>query len=267
MKVKTVRLLVGMLVLCVPAACLLCAVCSGQISGSSGEQNSIHGQFFFGTSQDVKYCPSAWLLYFDKAHNSGGVFVVASMEKFSRLELGEGGAVLVQWAGLGDKNYRFKGTLKSEELAGEVQLVDTRSGSSKYVCEVAATKLPPQNARANPEHQVVASRYSNTAYSNEGGDLTGVDIRFFSTGKGTEGMITFHEGYWDEPVNTPLVLSQIEMDKKTIRFAADTPNGVTHYHLVPTLTGALFNRDDMARTGGKDIRLKKMPTVLPAIGW
>ena len=112
----------------------------------------------------------------------------------------------------------------------------------------------------------MAARYSNAAYVSEGGDPTGVDIRFFSTSKGTEGMITFYEGYWDEPVDTPLALSQIEVGKGTIRFAAETPKGLIHYHLRLTSAGGLFNRDDKAKEGEKDIPLKK-GRLLPVVGW
>ena len=48
----------------------------------------------------------------------------------------------------------------------------------------------------------------------ESGDLTGVEILFLSTSSGIRGMIVFYEGYWNEPVFTPLALSKIEMNGK-----------------------------------------------------
>jgi hypothetical protein len=259
--------------------CLLpfvCAVCAAQTSrigheSEAGEKapsnRSDSGKFFLGSSQDPEHCANAWLLYLDKENRNGEIFVVAGMNWFSDFELAEDGTLTFQWTGLGDKNYRFNGTLKSDEIAGDIQLVDSRSGKTEYLCEMTASKLPAQNVHANPEHQVLPSRYSNVYYSDEGGDLVGFDIRFFSTSKGTQGMIVFYEDSWDEPVYTPLALSQIEMVKGTIRFAARTPNGVAHYHLLTTPTGALFNRDDVAQENRrKDILLKRHRTVLPALG-
>lgn len=255
------------LALCASSASLLYVVSFAQVAAKMQGDRSTSGQFFFGTSQEVKRCPNAWLLYLDKEHHNGGVFVVTGMEKFSKLELGRDDALLFQWSGLGDRNYRFSGTLKANELSGEVQLVDVGSNTANHLCDIAARELAPQTARSTPEHQVLAARYSNEAYASEGGDPTGVDIRFFSTGNGFEGMITFYEGYWDEPIDTPLALSLIEVGKGTIQFAAETPRGLIHYHLRLTAAGALFNRDDKAQEGEKDIPLKKGRTPLPAVGW
>ena len=267
MGVKMIRHLARNLALCVSATSLLCVVCSGQVVGKKPGDRSTSGRFFFGTSQEAKHCPSAWLLYLDKEHNSGGIFVVAGLEKFTKFEMRENGTLLFQWTELGDKNYSFDGTLKAGEVAGEVQLVDVHSGTAKYACDMTATELPSQTVSPTPEHPVLAARYSNADYASEGGDPTGVDIRFFSTSKGTEGMITFYEGYWDEPVDTPLALSQIEVGKGVVRFAAETPQGLIHYHLRLTPTGGLFNRDDKAQQGEKDIPLKKVRKLLPMVGW
>jgi hypothetical protein len=255
MKINTKRLLRLKLLLFV-SGIALCKVWSAQTSGKTNRNQSTHGEFFFGTSQDVEHCPSAWLIYLDTGRHDGGIFVVAGMEKFSKFEQRADGTLLFQWSGLGDKNYQFIGTLKASELAGEIQLTDVRSGAGKFACDMIATKL---SSPADPDHPALAARYSNAAYASEGGDPTGVDIRFFSTNKGTAGMITFHEGYWDEPVDTPLALSQIEVGKGTVKFAAETPKGFIHYHLRLTAVGALFNRDDKDQAGEKSIPLKKGP--------
>ena len=177
-------------------------------------------------------------LNIDKEHRVGGIFVATEMTQFSRFEVGDDGTVFFQWKGFGDKNYQFKGTLKADELAGEIELVDKRSGNSKYLCDMAASQLPSQNVQASSDHQMLSVRYSNAHYFNESGDLTGVDLRFFSTNKGTTGMIVFYEDYWDEPTFTPLALSQIDVGKGVIQFAAETPKGIIHYHLRLTPTGA-----------------------------
>jgi hypothetical protein len=258
-------------------ACLLCAVGAGQ--GSRNEQDHGGGRaasvshsdswsYFFGTSQEqnAKHCPSAWLIYLDKEHHIGEIFVVAGMERFSKFDLGEDETLTFQWKKLGDTNYRFSGTLKSDELAGDIQLINARSGNTKYLCEITAAQFPPQNAQANPEHNVLPGRFSNETYVNESGDLIGVDIRFFSTSQGMKGMIVFYEGYWDEPTFTPLALSQIEINKGVIHFTAEMPSGVAHYHLRPTPTGAFFTRDDVPHEmDDKEIRLRKYRDVLPAV--
>jgi len=264
-------------VLCFSITCFLYVCCSGQSArnvpgnGSALTAQKTHsdsGRFFFGTSQEknAKHCASAWLLYLDKDGDSGEIFVLASMEKFTKFELGKDGTLVLQWSGLGDKNYQLNGTFKSDELAGDIQLVDVRSGNSEYLCEITATELPPQNSHTNPSPLVSPSRFSNTHYVNESGDLIGVDIRIFSTDKGAQGMIVFYEGYWDEPVDTPLALSQIKMNKGSIQFATETPSAVAHYHLLLTSAGGLLYRDDVQREkGDKGVRLRKKQKVLPAI--
>jgi hypothetical protein len=250
------------------AILFLAVTAMGQVPRNTLGNRPASGRFYFGTSQNQKHCPSAWLLYLDKEHNTGGIFDVPAMENFEKLELSEDGTLLFQWCGLGDNNYRFNGTLKADRLVGEVQLIEARSGSTKYLCDMVATALSSQYAHGNPERQVLAGRFSNTTYSSEGGDLNGVDARFFSTSEGTKGMIVFYGDSWDEPLYTPLALTQIEADKGTIRFAAETPNGLVHYHLRLTHIGGLLNRDDVAQKDGvKNIPLKKSLLVLPAIFW
>ena len=272
-----IRLLSLQRFVCISMMCFLCTFCSGQtprnISRNGGAQtasrtHSDTGRFFFGISQEqnAKHCASAWLLYLNKDHQTGEIFVLASMEKFTKFELGKDGTLVLQWSGFGDDKYRFNGTLKSEELAGDIQLVDARSGYTKYLCEITATELPPQNVHTNLKPQVSPSRYSNVFYVNESGDLIGVDIRFFSTNKGTQGMVVFYESYWDEPVDKPLALSQIEMNKGTIQFAAEISSGIAHYHLLLTSTGGMFYRDDVPHEkGDKGIPIRKKRAVLPAI--
>ncbi len=272
-----IRLISLQRLLSISMTCLLCAICAGQaprkvpMNGGAQTASRTHsdsGRFFFGTSQEqnAKHCSSAWLLYLDKDNHNGEIFVVASMEKFTKFELGEDGTLVLQWS-VGDEKYQFNGTLKSEELNGDIQL-NTRSGNTEYLCEITTTELPAQNAPTKSKPQVSPSRYSNVYYVNESGDLIGVDIRFFSTSRGTQGMIVFYEGYWDEPVDMPLALSQIKMDKGTIRFATETPNGIAHYHLLLTSTGGIFNRDDVPHEkGDKGISIRKKRTVLPAINY
>jgi hypothetical protein len=254
--------------ICVIATSLLWVACLGQASRNAPGGNPALKQYFFGSSQDVQQCASAWLLYLDREHDNGGVFVVANMEQFSKLELARDGRLLFEWSGFGNLHYRFNGALKTSEIAGEVQLVDPRSHLTKHLCSVTATELPPQEAGATPAQQESPARYSNMGYSSEGGDLTGVEIYFFSTPEGTQGMITFYEGYWREPVDTPLLLSEIEIGRGRIRFSAKTPRGVGRYHLILGPRGALFGRDDVApEERGVDILLKKTPSVLPPITW
>jgi len=263
-----IRYFASRLAFWISVAYLLCDVCTGQVAGNMSGNRSTRGQFFFGTSQDAKSCPSAWLLNIAEEHRSGGVFVATEMIRFSRFEVGVNGTVILQWKGFGDKEYQFNGTLLSGELAGDIQLIDKHSGGLKHLCDMRATQLPPQNAHASSDHQVPLGRYSNARYFNESGDLTGVEIRFLSTSRGTEGMIVFYSDYWDEPTFTPLAVSQIKMGEGTIHFAAVTPSGLVHYHLRLTHAGAFFNQDDLAADQrSRDIPLKRRQDVLPTIGW
>jgi hypothetical protein len=259
------------LALCIFIACFLCtvSVCQasqaeqhrGQDQPSSGGPDP--GRFFFGTSKDAKLGTLGWLLSIDRQHHTGQIFVAPRMIGFSEFNLGEDGTLRFQSLDFFGKNYRFSGILKSDEITGEIQLVDAKSGNPKDKWKLTATQLPAQNPRAN--QPVPLGRYSNVDYSSEGGDFTGVDIRLFSVGTGTTGLIVFYESYWGEPTLTPLALSQIEMSKGTIQFETETPNGVVHYHLRLTATGGLFSRDDVAHEKGeKAIVLKKRGSVLTA---
>ena len=274
MKVSGTRIVAILAVRSLPwilLGCFLCTVSSvsqpeqrnGKGQPASGISDSRH--FFFGTSNDAKLGPLAWLFCIDKEHLTGQIFVAPRMIGFSKLNLTEDGTLTFQSLDFVGKSYRFNGTLKSDEISGEIQLVEAKSGNPKAKWQLTATQLSAQNAGTTTGQHVSPGRYSNADYSIEGGDVTGVDVRFFSTSTRTTGMIVFYESYWGEPTFTPLALSRIETSKGTIQFETETPNGVARYHLRPTATGGLFNRDDVAHEkGDKDIVLKKGRSVLTA---
>jgi hypothetical protein len=253
-------------VLCMLVGASLCVACMEPVSRSASIKPPGPGRFFFGrSSRVVNDCPTAWLLYLGGHRGNAGLFVVASMERFSKYEVGGNGSAYFEWSGLGI-DYRFDGTVIASQIEGKIQVVDRRSRVATYLCSITAAELPLQPTRANPGPGVGPDRYSNIGYSDWAGDLTGVDIRFFSTSQGTQGMITFYQSYWFEPTNRPLVLSRIEVDGRRIRFAVETPDGVGRYHLLLTPTGALFGRDDVApEDRGKDVPLKRTPDALPSL--
>jgi hypothetical protein len=157
------------------------------------------------------------------------------------------------------KSYCFSGTLKSKEIVGEIQIVDVKSGKLGGKWQVTATQVPPPQSSALSSGVAVSPRrYSNTDYSSEGGDLTGVDIQFIPSNRGITGMIVFYESYWGEPTFTPLPFLRVEMSKGVIHFETKISKAVARYHILPTPTGALFNRDDVTHEKGeKDIVLKR----------
>jgi hypothetical protein len=249
----------------------LCGVSFARVSlteqhhekSQAASDNSESRHFFFGTSPDAKLGTLAWLFYIDKEHHTGQIFVAPRMIEFSEFTLGEDGTLTFQSLDFFGKEYRFNGTLKSEGITGDMQLIDAKAGNPKGKWQLTATQLSPQNPR--PGQTLSPERYSNIDYSAEGGDFTGADIRFFSTGMGMTGMIVFYESYWGEPTFTPIALSKIETGKNVIKFEVEMPNGVARYHLRLTATGGLFNRDDVAHEKGeKDIVLKKSRSVLTA---
>jgi len=251
--------------LCALIACLFCTICVGQGAQGHGsspttvESRSDSGTSFFGTSHDVRLGTLAWLLHLDKDRQAGEMFVAPRMMKLSQFELAENGTMTFQSPVFVGKEYRFRGTLKSDVLSGEMQLVNAKSGNPIDKWEFTAAPLPPLNAHVNSEQPVRNVRYSNVAYSSEGGDQTGVDIQFLPTDGGTTGMIVFYESYWSEPTFTPLALSQVTVDKGAIHFAVELPSGIAHYHLLTTPIGVLFNRDDVPHVkGDKDIVLKRI---------
>lgn len=95
------------------------------------------------------HCPNAWLLYIGGERGNTGLFVVASMERFSDYEVGGNGRAYVEWSGLG-VDYRFDGTVSASQIDGKIQVVDRRSRVTTYFCSITAAGLPPQPARANP---------------------------------------------------------------------------------------------------------------------
>lgn len=216
---------------------------------------------FFGTSDDAKLGNLAWLFCIDKEGNGGQIFVAPRMIDFSDFNLLADGTLTFHSINFFDKYYQFAGTLKSGEITGEIQLIDAKSANSKGKWQLTATQISPQNPLSS--QSISPARYSNVDYSAEGGDFTGVDIRFFSVGTRTTGMIVFYESYWGEPTFTVLALSRIETSKGTIQFEMKIPDGVAHYRLLLTTTGALFKRDEVAHeNGAKGIVLKKSRSVL-----
>ena len=186
------------------------------------------------------------------------------MVKFSELNLKEDGSLTFQTEELSIGSYRFSGTLKAGELTGWIDLVAAGSDKRKYSGNMTAVQVTSENAQASSAHQVSPGRYSNVFYSDGGGDLVGVDIRFFSTTTGTKGMIVFYDDYFGGPSFTPLALSHIEMDNQgVIQFQTESPDGIARYHLQITPKGALLNRGDEPQD--KAIPLKKSRTALPSI--
>lgn len=270
-RARTIRTLGVRSILWILVAGSLCAVSSAQASppgprhgkSQTASDNSDSRHFFFGTSHDAKLGTMAWLFCIDKELHEGEIFVPPRMIGFSKINLGGDGTLTFQSLDFFGKKYRFDGTLKSEEITGDMQLIDANSGNPKDKWQLTATQLPSENPRAD---HTVPARYSNVDYSAEGGDFTGVDIRFFSTGTGTTGLIVFYESYWGEPTFTPLALSRIETSKDAIKFDVEMPNGIARYHLRTTATGGLFNRDDVAHEKGeKDIVLKRNRAVLTGV--
>jgi hypothetical protein len=251
----------------------LTAVCLGQESGTlqkhgaSPEQarpNSNLGSFYFGASRGGRGGTQAWLIYIDKAHQSGQIFIAPSMAKSSKFRLSEDGDLAFETEDFSEGTYRFNGTLKAEGLSGWIELVDRKSGNRKYSWEITAAQLPPQNVEAGQAHEASAARFSNVRYVDESGDLVGVDIRFFTTKTGTEGMIVDYEGNWVDPTFTPLALLHVERDSKgVIRFTTESPSGVVRFQLLPTSTGTILKRVGMPHEEG--VSLKKSHTALPPI--
>jgi hypothetical protein len=230
---------------------------SERTSHDSGSRN-----FFFGISHDAKLGTLAWLFCLDREHQTGQIFVAPRMLGFSAFTLGGDGTLAFESLDFFGKKYRFNGTLKSEEINGDMQLIDAKSGNPKDKWQLTATQLPPQDPRAG---QTVPARYSNVDYSAEGGDFTGVDVRFFSTRKGTTGMVVFYESYWGESTFTPLAFSQVETSEGAIKFEVEMPNGVAHYQVQTTATGGVFNREDAGHEKGeKGVALKRSRSVLAA---
>jgi len=226
----------------------------------SAPENSGSRHFYLGTSRDAKLGTLAWLFCIDKEHHTGQIFVAPRMIGFSEFILGEDETLTFQSLDFFGKKYRFSGTLKFQEITGDMQLTDAKSGNPKDEWRLTAAQLSGQNPGPG---QVTPGRYSNVNYSAEGGDLTGVDIRFFSTNTGTTGMIVFYESYWGESTFTPLAFSRVETSEGAIKFDVETPNGVARYQVRTTATGGVFNRDDVAHEKGeRPIVLKRSRSPL-----
>lgn len=269
-RVRTIRTLGLRSVLWILMVGFLGAISSAQASppeqhhgkGQMAADNSDSQNFFFGTSHDAKLGTMAWLFCIDREHHKGQIFVAPRMIGFSELNLGVDGTLMFQSFDFFGKNYRFKGALKSREITGDMQLVDAKSGNPKNKWQLTATQLSGQKSRPG---EVTPGRYANVDYSTEGGDFTGVDIRFFSTNTGTTGMIVFYESYWGEPTFTPLAFSRVETSEGAIKFEVEMPNGVAHYQVRTTATGGVFNREDAAHEKGeKGVALKRSRSVLTA---
>jgi hypothetical protein len=219
---------------------------------------------FFGVSNDPELGKLAWLICIDRTHRDGQIFVAPRMLKFSNYALGRSGSLIFQSKDFIGRSYRFNGFIKSGVLVGKIQLIDMKSGGIKESWKLTANPVLPPDSRPSIEQSELNARYSNVAYSSEGGDQTGVDIQLFSTTAGKTGMIVFYESYWGEPTFTPLVLTQVSIKKNVIHFSVEMHEGVAHYHLILTSAGGIFNRDDVPNVKGDEgLVLKKIRKGIP----
>jgi hypothetical protein len=225
-------------------------------------------RFFLGTSQDARHCSGAFFVYLDKHRNTGGIFIVSQMDKFRSLNFGDSGDMQFEWTDLGDVNYQFSGHFTPDGFSGDISQQSPKTHTVSYLCELSATELIIGHALSSSANEIALSRFTNQGYSNEGGDPTGVDIRFFPLKHGTAGMITFYAGYWDEPMFAPLVLSNIEKKGSVIHFDAAVRDGLRHYQLVVNAKGGLFCRDDQNSAKKRSCTsLHSDNHVLPIIDW
>jgi len=250
------------MIVCALTACILFHPVHAQTAAPApphgSSQSPAAGVLFYGASKDPKIGPMAWLISIDKAHQTGRMFFPPRMLALSKVEFKGDGSLTFRSTEFFDQAYRFNGTLKTDALSGTMLLIDAKSAKVTDKWDLAAVPLLSDDQRRNAQPPALNTRYSNVAFSSEGGDQTGVDILFFPTTAGQAGIIVFYESYWSEPTSTSLPISQIETDKAGIHFAVQLPDGLAHYHLLQTPTGGLFNRDDGRHAkGGKDIPLKK----------
>lgn len=255
-------------------ACLAFLGLPARIIGRTGIANAqaVNTQdsasYFWGTSDDAQHCGGAFLLYLDQSRNTGGIFIVTKMEKFRSLTFGNSGDLQFEWTSLGDVNYRFSGHFTQEGFSGDISQEKPKTHEESYLCELSATRLILKNELMGARSQINFSRFTNEGYSSDGGDPTGVDIRFLSTKNGTVGMITFYAGLWDEPMFTPLVLTNIQRNGSVIRFDARVSDGLRHYRLTVNARGGLFCRveqDSQEKHSCTPLRTDRH--VLPLIDW
>jgi hypothetical protein len=224
--------------------------------------------FFLGTSPDAERCGRAFFFYLDQRRNSGGIFVVNKMDKFRSLSFGNNGDIEFEWTDLGDENYQFSGRFTPDGFSGDISRQSPKTRDGSFLCELSATGLILDGAPKATANQVGSHRFTNEGYSSEGGDPTGVDIRFFSTKNGPAGVATFYAGNWDEPMFRPLVLSHIEKKGHLIRFDAAVPDGLRHYELITNMGGALLCRDSQDSEAKRNCTsLRRDQHVLPLIDW
>jgi len=247
--------------LCFSGRCLLVAQEHGG-TGRTAANEPDTGTYLFGISRDSRFGELAWLLYLDRDHGTGQMLVAPRMLKFAACNWGEHGALNFESMEFIGRAYRFIGTFDADVLTGRMQLVDTKTGKAIGDWDLTASPVVPESAAASTTQPGASGRYTNAEYSSEGGDRTGADVRLFSTAGGSAGLIIFYESYWGEPTFTPLALSHISTNKKTVHFDIETASGWVHYSLLLTSTGALLNRDDAPHPqGSHGVPLKRSRSV------
>lgn len=239
---------------------------NGQKSTPPKPVHAQTGQYYLGTSDNQKHCPGAYFIYIDQKRKTGGIFDIAHMQEFDQFEITSDGGISFNWSQLADLKYHFDGKLNPGKLSGDVSELNSASSKLVFACKIEAERVAAANEHAMPRPYY--AHFSNEDYSEEAGDLLGMDLRFFATDSGNKGVITFYEGYWDEPIMVTMAITDVKVKTQQVYFSAVTPKGTTNYLLKLTTTGAVLHRTnagpDYANVG---IKLKKVTQALPMIFW
>ena len=228
--------------------------------GAHDKRDARADVWFFGTTADTVLGNLGWLIHFEDAYRQGELYVPPWMRKFAKVVVGDGGQVSFETEDVVGNTYIFEGSLNKGELTGEMRVADTKSRKVvSHTWRLAASELPAQREGQVAAGEVGPGRYYNVYYSDEGGDLVGVDIRLLATPKGMRGVMVFYDDSWGEPLFSPLALSGVAPIAKGIVFEFDAVDGRARYHLRNTPKGALFDRE--GRSNGGQV-LKRSRAVL-----
>ena len=230
------------------ACCALLMVPAQALPEKAGDDQSkpdmIAGAWFFGTTAEPVFGSVGWLIHFEDAYRQGEMYVPPGMRRFAKVVVGGGGRVSFETEDVVGNTYTFEGGLNKGELTGEMRLVDTKSRKVvSYTWRLVASELPAQRGGQVAAGDVGPGRYYNVYYSEEGGDLIGVDIRLLTTAKGMQGMMVFYGDSWGEPLFTPLALSGVAATAKGIEFEYNAADGRARYYLRNTPKGVVFGKE------------------------
>lgn len=195
------------------------------------------GGFYYGTSEN-RSGRLAWLIYLNPEEDSGGLYLPPRVIKLSHLEMSPEGRLsfdIISSNG-GDAD-TFNGQVTSTTISGSFKYSNGRT------YDVELHKLDDKWID-HRESGGVSGLYSNMHYSEQTGDLAGVELLLLRKGSDLAGVFTRYEGVPSESY----ALIDAALSGSMLRFKIQTNGGQETYNGQLSSQDVKLKREDSGDT-------------------